>query len=1112
MKLTTSSRVFTRVTFCAAVFSLIQCLSTTHTTMSPLQMSSYGDFLRFDSAPDTITDNSIVQISYICSMACRVGIEVVLSTPKTVGLVTFRRSWTHVRHLKTTITRTIQLKFPSAVVYKRDFFIRQTVEVHDGMLRAWLVYLNGEEINSSHTGVSQYERSTVRAFRSLKTVPLSERPAKSQNRCLAWGAELMWNRTKDRIGKCIFESDIVRLLTFPFASTGEKYGVIRTFPAFANRELETASIRALEKPRLTVSIWLYLLNWCTVKYCGIIKHVYEHRKYGSPLLLLTDTGNIVVQARLTSGVEKAFTVDTDLPLRTWIRLDLFIQASEVKIIIMQASSTDYPQEAVYSFQDSVLYNDTSGYFVIGGCIYMPGFHGYVGPVKYYRLGSETVVNPLTPERMLTGLSEAHRWCEDVKQITKDYVTALQDNRASLVDDVCVSHYEQLRRTFVQTRCIQTWSWEHQLKYSFVFKILRRHQEELILGSWSSKKASLLGQRLYQDTVKSLADASSGDIDMSLIELLQLCSCWGHHQANLMLATLHLSGLGVPADQEKGHVYSLMGGVVDERLALLHLGYKHMQGLDGFPKDQDMAYGYYANVAKQTSIDLDNVQDMEQFLPEHVHLDKPEDVQMQVGESNDIIQFLKHQAERGDIESQKTMARILFFGSNGMTKDIHAALKWYARSAMQMTDASAMYEYGILLLKGIGGKNKTLALKLLGKAADMGNVDALNSLGWYYSTMEYNSRKAAYYFDLAARNGSRDGLFNLGVYHLNGTVLDSLGRNETAAFQCFLKAGEQGHVEGAVEAASSLSHGQLPGVRRDPEKAVNLLKPISEKNGHLGFTIRDALKAFQHGSWDEALLKYAMLAETGFIVAQLNAAHLCEVLKHGSACQWRYHNYSTHNHGPHESGLLKMGDHYSASGDITKAVILYSRAALRGSAQGMYNLAVLTEEGLDIPANILEQMKISTEPQLNKHDVMEKLLIRCRELEGNDEEMSPCSLALIGLRVSRAWSSFSDSKVHLTLTVATVVMLALAIAAQSALAHYSAALPRSIPDHLSPRLGESDSHMEAQEGPSGVTRAARISQASVTRHVRSLQETADLVFTASGVCMCALCTVFVSHVL
>lgn len=70
-------------------------------------------------------------------------------------------------------------------------------------------------------------------------------------------------------------------------------------------------------------------------------------------------------------------------------------------------------------------------------------------------------------------------------------------------------------------------------------------------------------------------------------------------------------LGIkPTPRLQGHVYSLMGGVEDERLALLHLGYKHMQGLDGFPKDQDMAYGYYANVAKQTSIDHDKVHDMD----------------------------------------------------------------------------------------------------------------------------------------------------------------------------------------------------------------------------------------------------------------------------------------------------------------------------------------------------------------------------------------------------------------------------------------------------------------------------------------------------------------------
>lgn len=41
-----------------------------------------------------------------------------------------------------------------------------------------------------------------------------------------------------------------------------------------------------------------------------------------------------------------------------------------------------------------------------------------------------LVNPLTPERTLKELDEAHRRCEDVKQMTKGYVEALQDSTAS----------------------------------------------------------------------------------------------------------------------------------------------------------------------------------------------------------------------------------------------------------------------------------------------------------------------------------------------------------------------------------------------------------------------------------------------------------------------------------------------------------------------------------------------------------------------------------------------------------------------------------------------------------------------------------------------------------
>lgn len=53
---------------------------------------------------------------------------------------------------------------------------------------------------------------------------------------------------------------------------------------------------------------------------------------------------------------------------------------------------------------------------------------------------------------------------------------------------------------------------------------------------------------------------------------------------------------------QGHIYSLIGAVGDNRFALMHAGYKHTQGIDGFPKDLDMAYSYYSNAGVQSNMD------------------------------------------------------------------------------------------------------------------------------------------------------------------------------------------------------------------------------------------------------------------------------------------------------------------------------------------------------------------------------------------------------------------------------------------------------------------------------------------------------------------------------
>lgn len=42
--------------------------------------------------------------------------------------------------------------------------------------------------------------------------------------------------------------------------------------------------------------------------------------------------------------------------------------------------------------------------------------------------------------------------------------------------------------------------------------------------------------------------------------------------------------------------------------------------------------------------------------------------------------------------------MLYWGRHTVSKDTVGAMKWFERSAMQMTDPSAMYDYSILLMK------------------------------------------------------------------------------------------------------------------------------------------------------------------------------------------------------------------------------------------------------------------------------------------------------------------------------------------------------------------------------------------------------------------------------
>ena len=47
--------------------------------------------------------------------------------------------------------------------------------------------------------------------------------------------------------------------------------------------------------RVTVSVWVFLLEWCRSKLCGIVLHVNREQEFDSLLMMLTNTGGRALQ-------------------------------------------------------------------------------------------------------------------------------------------------------------------------------------------------------------------------------------------------------------------------------------------------------------------------------------------------------------------------------------------------------------------------------------------------------------------------------------------------------------------------------------------------------------------------------------------------------------------------------------------------------------------------------------------------------------------------------------------------------------------------------------------------------------------------------------------------
>jgi TPR repeat protein len=110
--------------------------------------------------------------------------------------------------------------------------------------------------------------------------------------------------------------------------------------------------------------------------------------------------------------------------------------------------------------------------------------------------------------------------------------------------------------------------------------------------------------------------------------------------------------------------------------------------------------------------------------------------------------------------------------------------------------------------GLGGvrPDPAMAAQLMKQAAELGDGDAMFSMGVYYATghvgVTKDEKTAAQWFQKAAQAGHAQGMYNLAIYLLNGTA--GMPKDQPAALDWLRKAA----VKGSKEAQELLTRNNL----------------------------------------------------------------------------------------------------------------------------------------------------------------------------------------------------------------------------------------------------------------------------------------------------------------
>lgn len=212
------------------------------------------------------------------------------------------------------------------------------------------------------------------------------------------------------------------------------------------------------------------------------------------------------------------------------------------------------------------------------------------------------------------------------------------------------------------------------------------------------------------------------------------------------------------------------------------------------------------------------------IPIDVELDNAQDKIKMVKEQKDEVKQM--------ISNVNTYreATNYFSGENGYVQNKSKALELFKKSA-QMGNSAAIYAVGWMYANGDGGlvKDEFKALEYYKQSANMGNIDGIYALGWMYDNgkggLKLDRVKAVEYYKKSADMGNAPAIYALGWMYANGE--GGFAQNDIKALEYYQKASDMGNVDG-VYALGWMHENGKGGLKADRVKAVEYYKKAYDR--------------------------------------------------------------------------------------------------------------------------------------------------------------------------------------------------------------------------------------------------------------------------------------------